>query len=579
MTITHDDPRIAGAAKGLLEEAARAHVLGLEGRVTVELIDDHSGRVVERVDADNYVVLDQWQAFASAIQRLAWTWGYAGDSSTVTNSTRDGRDPRQIPSFRNDLIACWSDATAAATGDMFAFGEVTAWAHRWSQGSPSTRQGVVQPTLCTLADNEVKWVWEWATSNGNGSFQSVGWRRLAQSTNTGDAILADYMHASRRVASASGFTDAISLNVGGTNAIAATNVSYSPVYYDAGSGKLYSITFITGSLWKLVSAAVTVNANGTLAITAFADESAAAFAAGLRGASLAIGTATAMGITRLGASGDWISVGHNLGTTSRRPEIRRTTNAGAVSYTNANGATFAAEAIFTDVTYDGTDLWATSVTALGVNRIHRIHPATGTISASIASITSVPAYFPTTSTTRVYSGIEWDAVNGWLWVCTNDGYIFNCDTSGVWLGVLLKDQGNEYPISAAVLSGQHAGDRGPVPSLNDIDNVRVGFHNTANDGIHTQTSPEGQSAQQAVSGSIASAARGKLCTIDGDIWAVPASATFQGGALELGTTGLGKFDVRAFTDRASYGTRTDLGSTTTKNSSQTMRISYTITFV
>lgn len=565
--------RPGDAAAGILAEAMRASALGVKGRVAVDIVDDASGRIVNRIEADNYVVISQWEAFARAIQKLAWTWGYQGDSTTVTVRSTDARDPRQIPTLRNDVIACWADSTAAATGDVWAYGEVVAWAHRWQQGSPSTRQGLVQPSLCTLADDEVSWVWEWATANGNGTFQSVGWRRLGYNSNSGDAILADLNLYSRRLVSTTGFTDAVSSNVSMTATLNSISYRLQPIYYDSGSGKLYGLTY-GSSGFKLCSAAVTINADGNYAIGTFTDESGASIAAGLRGNTLATSTATPMGYCRLGSTGDWIAAGYSGTSTARRPEIRRVTTGGTVSYTNANGGTYTAESAFTDVTYDGTDLWVTAATAAGSHVIHRIDPATGTISATLSSITSVPAYFPAVATTtRGYASIEWDADNSWLWVTTTDGYTFNINTSGEWLGVLLKDSTNDYPIANSYLSGQHNNVRASTGGMLDVDTTRLVFNPTGSDQALSQTHPGGQSAEQAVVTQPTSPGRTRMFTMDGDIW-----HTINANATDGTPTGSDKFVARAFTELHNYSTRTLLDSAATKNNTQTMRITYTLSF-
>lgn len=576
--IAATDHRAPAAAADMLAEIARAHVLGIRGNVTVEVIDDRTGRVVNRLDSKNYVNTAQWEAFAKALQKLAWSYGYQGDSSTVTVRSTDGRDPRQIPTLRNDIVACWTDSTAENTADLYPFGEVIAWAHRWQQGSPSTRQGVVQPTLCTLSDSAVKWVWEWATANGNGTYQSIGWRRLGYVANSGDTALYDLARYDRRNDGTTGFSDAVSASQGNTITITSGSQAVAPIYYDSGSGKLYAVTMATANTWKLCSAAITIDAQGNYNIGAFTDESGAAIAAGLRGNTLSAGTATPMGYTRLGAAGDWIEVGFTSTTTARRPEIRRVTAAGAVTYTNANGGTYAAESMFIDVTYDGTDLWVLAQTAAGVFNIHRVDPATGTISATIAAVAGTPAYWPAAAVSGgpVYRGIEWDADSSWLWVTTSNGYVFNIDTSGNWGEVLISANANLYPLSPATLSGQHNGTRGNTGGILDVDSIRVQFNPDSVTDADDATYPGGQGTEQAL---VTQPAAGgfltsRLFTMDGDVWAVTTWLNANSGT----PAGVLKFQAVAFTEKEYFATRSLLASPVTKNNTQTMRISYTMTF-
>lgn len=580
-TIDATDPRAQRTAAGIIGELMAAKVLGMKGDVTVEIIDDHTGRVIDRIDSKNYVNTSQWEAFAEALQKLVWTYGYAGDSSTVTVNPYTNRDPRIVPTLRNDHVACWADTTAETSADIYAFGEIVAWAHRWSQGSPSTRQGIVQPTLCTLSVNAVKWVWEWATSNGNGTFQSVGWRRLGVSSNSGDAVLRDMAHVSRRASSLAGLSGDLSggSSTAGSWTSGAGWLTGGATYYDSGSGKLYTIPFAGGSTSKLCSVPITIDANGDYTLGATTDESAAAFAAGVGGDNVAVATRWIQGLTRLGASGDWIAVGYTGATTARRPTIRRVTNAGSLTYTNANGGTYSVESGFIDVTYDGSNLWVTAQNGnTGVPAIHRIDPATGTISATITAIGSVPAYFPALGVTRGVAGIEWDADSSWLWVQTTDGYLFNIDTSGNWLGVLFYDTTNQFPISAATLSGQHNAQRAESLNMYDTDDalLTMGVATTAIDA-NSQTWPHHQSERQVWGSGMAAGFayfRGKLFTMDGDVWNVGQYSSWSAGS----PAGANRHNFVSFTQYPHFASRTLLASPATKNSSQTMRIAYTMTF-
>lgn len=572
------DPKAATTAEGIIGELMRAQVLGLEGRVTVEIVDEGTGKVLDRLDSENYVNTGQWQQFAKALQKLIWTFGYQGDTTTVTNDDYTNRDPRYVPTLRNDHLACWTDATAEDATDKFPFGEIVAWAHRWQQGSPSTRQGIVNPTLCTLSASSVKWVWEWTTSAGNGTFQSVGWRRLGVSSNSGDAILRDMPHISRKLGSTTGFSGdpSSSTTASCTFTSGSTNQQATAVYYDSGSGKLYFITPAAAGV-KLCSTPLTIGSSGDYTLGAVTDESAAAFAAGVGGDTIAIATRLTCGFTRMGAAGDWVAAGFS-GTSGsgRRPFIRRVTNAGALVWNNVNAGTYAVESVFLDVTYDGTNLWVAAQNGnTGVPAIHRIDPATGTISATITTIANVPTYFPALGVARGVGGIEWDAVNSWFWVTTTDGHLFNMDSSGNWLGVLMFDTHNEMPIAAATLSGQHNGTRMAVESIVDTDQVNLVV---GAGGSTSQTWPGNQSAIQVwTDGSVQVPpnTRARIITMDGDIWAQGFISNNTNGT----PTGISKLDLKAFTQYPNFATRSLLGAPATKNNTQTMRIAYTITFV
>ena len=227
----------------LLGEALGTKTLKVNGSVGVEMIDPRRNKVVSQQKSKNYIngtMINEW---AKSVQKLVWTYGYQGDATTVTVNPYTNRDPRFMPTVRNDHICCWTDTTAETTADMFAFGEIVAWAHRWQQGSPSTRQGIVVPSLCTIGPTSVKWVWEWGTANGNGTFQSIGWRRISLATNSGDTRLADHVHLSRQVSSLAGYTSDPSTSLSGViNFSPGNQFNGGSSFYDSGSGKLYFIT-------------------------------------------------------------------------------------------------------------------------------------------------------------------------------------------------------------------------------------------------------------------------------------------------------------------------------------------------
>lgn len=567
-------PLTAEGLRGLLAEVAAVAALGIKGRIELELVDDRTGRVIDRRSADNYVNTVQWESWAKAVQKSVFHYGYQGDASTITLRPDNGSDPRSIPGFRNDHIACWADATAENTADLWPFGEVVAWAHRWPQGSPSTRQGLVQPTLCTLTDDAVSWVWEWTTTNGNGTFQSVGWRRLAWSALTGDAILADHLWPAQRLTVASGFSNAISQGGTVTNAIwtVGSTVVMRPlsIYYNAADSSLYSLhPDPSASIWKLVRCPVTFDAYGNYSLGAVVNESANAIAAGLKGNSLTLTTASTFGLTRLGAAGDWIAVGHTgaAGGVGRRPFLARVTPAGVTTYTNANAGTYTVESGMVDVTYDGTNLWVIGYNGnAGIPAIHRVDPATGTISATISAVAGVPTNFPAwVNGSRVPTGIEWDATNAWLWVTDTNGYTYNIDTSGNWLGALLT---NATATTATLTGLQTNPGTAPTLGMASTDPVYILWNGAG--GANLVTDPHsiiklGASDVYAWAG----IARSRLFNMNGICISAGSDGSWQLANV---------WNSVRIDSAPNFASRTNLGAPVTKLNTQTMRIRYTMTF-
>lgn len=558
---------------GIVDGIQYANPLGLKGRVTVEILDER-GRVCSRQEAPNYVNQSLFDRFVQVSQRIPFAAGVTFDTANVTNDPIYQRDPRILPGFPFETLACWSDSTAEDNTDVHPWGNLIAWAHRWPQASPTTRQGIISPSLCTVDEDSVKLVWEWTTTNGNGTFQSVGFRRLVPFAITGDPILWDYVRHARRLYTSTGWVvHANALSSNPYVSFSGQSPTNMPTYYDSATGDLVAVADCTGGR-RLIRCPVTLSGK-QYAVGTAVDSSATAIAAGLGGDAVAATTRLIMGITRLGASGDWIGVGCTGTTTARRPTIRRVTPAGSVSYTNANGATFTGESTFFDVTYDGTNLWAVGYNVTGpTSRLYRIDPATGNVSATVT--VTPPDKLPTFDTATTFiTGMEWDAANSCLWVLTRDGYIFACDTSGNPLGAVYSTAaqpsnftlGAPYSTTIKINQGR---------SNSSEDGWRM-IPSDSGDGTNL-TSPWATSVFGAAVGDVVSPVSGsgglggRLITMDGNIW-----------RHLLGTSGaqntIAMWAFASVDEEAQFFSRSLLGSPAVKNSTQTMRISYTITFV
>lgn len=544
---------------GLVNDTASTPALGVKGHVEVEFVDPHSGRILDRVDGDNYINVQQWTDYAKVIQKAVWLYAYEGDSSTVTPRALDGRDPRVAPTVRNDHLACWTDPSVEDPTDVFTFGEVTAWAHRWPQGSPSQRQGIVVPALCTLTDSAVSWMFEWALLCGNGTFQSVGWRRLSIGATTPDPSVSDLWLPDRRMANPAGFVDAFT--GGGVNDLTfpggfSTNNPWPgadcPLYSNAADASIYSVD----ANGVLMRRPVTFDATGNYALGAVADLSASAIAAGLYG-DHHDATARTLALTRLGPTGDWIAVGCSgavayPSNANYRATVRRVTAAGAVVYTNTTA--FAAETGYTAVTFDGANLWAISYAPSpsganlgGTSLIHRIDPATGNITATINAVGALPAQIPNWATAGPHPiGLAWDATNSWLWV--SDGTrIYNISTSGVWQGVLITATVTPDPPSG-VFTGASAGLTATGRGALDWDSVTQSFGAQRNVGA------------AGVGGYGDTPLIGKILSMNGHFWSHSGSIAYR------------------FDGAPNFASRTLLPTPKTKLNTQAMRIRYTMTF-
>ena len=156
-----------------MRELATPEVPDTVGKVTVELVDVDTGRVTYRETKDNFLSM-QSKEVARWWQR--YQWGYL---SPVETRNAAGYLPSEMPWFPADHIGYWNDATAeSASTEVNVAQPLVGWASRLPVGSPSGKRGLVNISESEFTDSYAKWVFDWVTSQGNGTFQSVGWTRV-----------------------------------------------------------------------------------------------------------------------------------------------------------------------------------------------------------------------------------------------------------------------------------------------------------------------------------------------------------------------------------------------------------------
>jgi len=366
-------------------EDASGLLLPTKGHVIVDLIDADSGRVVQREESENFLSLQSLKV-AKWWQRMMW-----GIYNPVYTMDAVGNRPQEMPWFPANHLAYWNDASAenAATEDRVSK-ELVGWASRHPVGSPSGKRGVVNVSESVVTDAAAKWVFDWTTSQGNGTFQSVGWTRIHETTAFPIARMPDDDMVS--------FTPA----TGGTSAMG------TPLYWDTST-----------SLWYI---AEYTNAGGG----AYRISSAPA-AGGATTPVVTIPTAVVssnwlMGFSRLGT--DFIVTAY----VSNLFKLARVTAAGVATW-NVNPSSLAT--IPNDCTVDGaSDIWTCD--SAGVVRRH--NNATGAITATVN-----PTMAPT-----VLTGISYDAADGNFWVVGTvagvTGQMWKMDSSGNTVGPLYSLQ-------------------------------------------------------------------------------------------------------------------------------------------
>lgn len=141
------------------------------GRVLVELFNER-GRCVQREEGENFIspyAIDVCKVF----QRIAWSQYFAG---TMTKDAF-GRTGWDIPPLPTMHVGCWNDASAEDSANERAVkgGPIIAAASRFPEGSPTGIRGIINTAESVSTLPVMTYVFDWLTSNGNGTFQSVGW--------------------------------------------------------------------------------------------------------------------------------------------------------------------------------------------------------------------------------------------------------------------------------------------------------------------------------------------------------------------------------------------------------------------
>lgn len=167
----------------LLERLAEGDIEPI-GNVTVE-IKDERGKTIDKETKHNFIS-KVWKAWARA--SLRWPWmgfaynysyadGYVGTNLGITWPFGRGTTP--LLPIR--AIGCWNDTTAEdsvnehrITLPASSTGMI-AWASRWPFASATGARGSVNTSESLVDEDTVRFVFDWVSANGNGTFQSVGW--------------------------------------------------------------------------------------------------------------------------------------------------------------------------------------------------------------------------------------------------------------------------------------------------------------------------------------------------------------------------------------------------------------------
>ena len=155
------------------------------GHVRLDLMTDR-GRVLQREENHNFVSR-LWAYSARSWNRLAWASAPLNEVPLSVDQVASGQTGRWPWHFPQQYVAVWNDASAEAPTTEHRVktdaNGLVAYASRHPIGSPSGARGVVNVTDSSwLADGE-EMVYDWPTSAGNGTFQSVGYLAAYENAN------------------------------------------------------------------------------------------------------------------------------------------------------------------------------------------------------------------------------------------------------------------------------------------------------------------------------------------------------------------------------------------------------------
>lgn len=247
-----------------IRDGLPTQIPGLSGKYTIELKDEKRG-TRERIESKNYIT-PLWANYARwlALQMPAKYWGfpYDGGSGPGSALSRGEADSGLFPTrsliptasrpFPWQSVILTDDATTEDTADHWLRGQMVAYGTMWKAASvnASGQRGQINEAECTVTTNGQvwKWVWDWTTQQGNGTYQTVGMGMVIPDQPTGRLLVGAGPHG------ITGPTVAEIQAVTGVSGL--TPVSWAP--FQISNGKLFFIGYNTTSIRRVLIADVPV---------------------------------------------------------------------------------------------------------------------------------------------------------------------------------------------------------------------------------------------------------------------------------------------------------------------------------
>ena len=171
--------------RGMIGEKLSDEIGEAHGVYLIELKDEATGKIVER-RADNYIT-PLWANYARYFQMLMPSFRHmlVHNSGVYRNTTSLWVDQvnrtihpfAQRPFPYNDIILTDS-SEAEDVNSSWLKGQVIAWASYWKSAevAASGARGQINEAECSVSANGQvqKRVWDWSTQQGNGEYQTLG---------------------------------------------------------------------------------------------------------------------------------------------------------------------------------------------------------------------------------------------------------------------------------------------------------------------------------------------------------------------------------------------------------------------
>lgn len=165
-----------------------------KGAYRVELTDRHTGKVLERIEAENYLTplltrTVAWYQAAATQGTQRWVhkggashyWPYATNADFDEADRLSYHDYSMPPNMGYDTIVGTDSLAPIDTADTWGRGQVVGYATKWKSGIPAAgRRGLINETQSELTLDSIKTVFDFNENQGNGTINSLMMSRISQ---------------------------------------------------------------------------------------------------------------------------------------------------------------------------------------------------------------------------------------------------------------------------------------------------------------------------------------------------------------------------------------------------------------